>query len=324
MDIDMAKLNAVVQSLTHKTVFGQLETYVPHPKQEPFHRAADVKERWFLAGNRSGKTFACCVEDIWWVTGTHPCFQPIAERSRDDLFWANLRMTWEQNGWGKAPEPEDWPYVKWPGGQIQWRAMCSDEGIMESTLIPVYRKMIPTFMLACALCGTSKGGPGHLHTPSWDSAYQKSKNTIRFSEDYNMGFIELRTYQQYKNNPYSHDSVTLTGVHADEEPPEGCLQLGRGGDGCGSAGGGILELRLELSSYLLELCDLRSQTIKFRADLVVLSARSCLFCQTTSLKDGRLVPARRDSLSRRWSLPVPALPPGGRSPGDTRRPLPGE
>lgn len=228
MDIDMAQLNAVVQSLTHKTVFGQLETYVPHPKQEPFHRAADVKERWFLAGNRSGKTFACCVEDIWWVTGTHPCFQPIAERSRDDLFWANLRMTWDQNGWGKAPEPEDWPYVKWPGGQIQWRAMCSDEGIMESTLIPVYRKMIPTFMLACLLCGTSKGGPGHIHTPSWDSAYMKSKNTIRFSEKYNMGFIELKTYQQYKNNPYSHDSVTLTGVHADEEPPEGCYKINHG------------------------------------------------------------------------------------------------
>lgn len=44
--------------------------YEPHPKQVDFHsNEADL--RVFLGGNRSGKTHAGVVEDIWWLTGRH-------------------------------------------------------------------------------------------------------------------------------------------------------------------------------------------------------------------------------------------------------------
>lgn len=224
----MAQLNAVVQSLSHKTVFGQLETYVPHPKQEPMHRAADIDEVWFLAGQQSGKTYSECIEDVWRVTGTHPCFQPVAERSRDDLFWANMRLKWEEMGWPDPPEPEDWPYIKPFVGQFRARTTCSDGEIIEKVMVPIYQKLIPRHFLKCSLCETNKGGPGHSHNPSWEDAYNKSSNMIKFSEDLFSSFIEMKTYQQYKNNSYSHDSATLNWIHFDEEPPHGCYIINRG------------------------------------------------------------------------------------------------
>lgn len=228
MVIDLSNLGELTSTLSRKLRYEQLEYYVPHPRQEPFHRAAEIKERWFLAGNRSGKTFACCVEDIWWVTGTHPCFTPLEQRDRDAGFWKSIRLTWNDKGWPNPPEPGDWPELKPIPGRVQWRTMCSDEGIIDTVMLPIYKKLIPIVMLACPLCGTSKGGPGHAHNPSWDSAYTKSSNTIMFSEAHDLGFIELKTYQQFKNNPYSHDSVTLHGFHADEEPPHDCYKINHG------------------------------------------------------------------------------------------------
>src|SRR4029079_2129673 len=45
--------------------------YKPHEKQLQFH-ASETKNRLFLGGNRSGKTTAGVIEDIWWAMGRHP------------------------------------------------------------------------------------------------------------------------------------------------------------------------------------------------------------------------------------------------------------
>lgn len=45
--------------------------YQPHQKQLFFHTSKD-HIRLYIGGNRSGKTYGTCVEDIWWATGTHP------------------------------------------------------------------------------------------------------------------------------------------------------------------------------------------------------------------------------------------------------------
>lgn len=45
--------------------------YVPHPKQLVFHQSNSAG-RWFLGGNRSGKSVAGVVEDLWWATKRHP------------------------------------------------------------------------------------------------------------------------------------------------------------------------------------------------------------------------------------------------------------
>ena len=47
--------------------------YEPHPKQALFHAAGQAaKERLFLAGNRTGKTFCACVEVVMHLTGNYP------------------------------------------------------------------------------------------------------------------------------------------------------------------------------------------------------------------------------------------------------------
>lgn len=48
-----------------------LDFYTPHPKQVDFHHAPQMI-RAFIGGNRSGKTTAGVIEDLWWVTGEHP------------------------------------------------------------------------------------------------------------------------------------------------------------------------------------------------------------------------------------------------------------
>lgn len=45
--------------------------YKPHHKQYVFHTSTDYG-RFYLGGNRSGKTYGAIAEDIWWATGTHP------------------------------------------------------------------------------------------------------------------------------------------------------------------------------------------------------------------------------------------------------------
>jgi phage terminase large subunit-like protein len=58
-------------SLTTQAKRPNINGYNPHPKQLTFHSSMD-KSRLFLGGNRSGKTTAGVIEDIWWATGRHP------------------------------------------------------------------------------------------------------------------------------------------------------------------------------------------------------------------------------------------------------------
>lgn len=45
--------------------------YVPHAKQLMFHSQV-ARHRLYIGGNRSGKTTGGIIEDIWWMSGTHP------------------------------------------------------------------------------------------------------------------------------------------------------------------------------------------------------------------------------------------------------------
>ena len=47
--------------------------YTPHKKQALFHQVGrEAKQRLFLAGNRTGKTFCACVEVVMHLTGIYP------------------------------------------------------------------------------------------------------------------------------------------------------------------------------------------------------------------------------------------------------------
>lgn len=48
--------------------------YSPHLKQKVFHEST-AYGRWFLGGNRSGKSVAGVLEDLYWVTKRHPYFK---------------------------------------------------------------------------------------------------------------------------------------------------------------------------------------------------------------------------------------------------------
>jgi len=162
------------------------------------------------------------------VSGTHPKFTPIADRDPDKGFWLNMREEWAKNGWKDCPKPSDWGEAQPFEGQIVWRVLCTDIDIVANVMVPLYQKLITADMLACKNCGTSKGGPNHPHKGNWMEAYNKEFKQIRFSEKYNSSIIEFKTYQQFKNNPLSHDSATLHGIHFDEECPHECYQVNRG------------------------------------------------------------------------------------------------
>lgn len=74
---------AMAEDLRYSAHTPNINAYVPHVKQEMFHRATEPK-RLYIGGNRSGKTTGGIVEDIWWLTHRHPYRQipdrPIAGR----------------------------------------------------------------------------------------------------------------------------------------------------------------------------------------------------------------------------------------------------
>jgi len=54
-------------------IFRQFSFYNPSPKQEAFHKAGlEARERLFLGGNRTGKTYAVCMELAMHLTGIYP------------------------------------------------------------------------------------------------------------------------------------------------------------------------------------------------------------------------------------------------------------
>lgn len=58
-------------SLLQQAVEPNMRNYKPHDKQQAFH-GSTAKGKLFLGGNRSGKTVAGIVEDLWWATKRHP------------------------------------------------------------------------------------------------------------------------------------------------------------------------------------------------------------------------------------------------------------
>lgn len=65
-------MEIINQALEHSK-WNKIETYKPHKKQAIFHSLGkDVDERLFLAGNRTGKTWAGCMEVTYHLTGLYP------------------------------------------------------------------------------------------------------------------------------------------------------------------------------------------------------------------------------------------------------------
>lgn len=59
------------EQLNRAALNPTINTYVPHKKQQEFHRS-ESQSRLYIGGNRSGKTVGGIVEDIWWLTNRHP------------------------------------------------------------------------------------------------------------------------------------------------------------------------------------------------------------------------------------------------------------
>lgn len=66
------------ENLARVANFPDINSYIPHEKQRRFHSASN-RIRLYIGGNRSGKTTGGIVEDIWWLTRSHP-FQSIPDR----------------------------------------------------------------------------------------------------------------------------------------------------------------------------------------------------------------------------------------------------
>lgn len=60
------------EELKRASYAPNINAYKPHSKQEMFHQAVDKRVRLYIGGNRSGKSTAGVVEDIWYLTKRHP------------------------------------------------------------------------------------------------------------------------------------------------------------------------------------------------------------------------------------------------------------
>jgi phage terminase large subunit-like protein len=76
-------LKELTDGLSRVAYAPDINSYTPHSKQELFH-SSDKRVRLYIGGNRSGKTTAGIVEDIWWLTHRHPYLEtpnrPVAGR----------------------------------------------------------------------------------------------------------------------------------------------------------------------------------------------------------------------------------------------------
>ena len=64
-------LRELQQGLKRQAVRPNMHAYVPHTKQAIFHEST-AKRKLYIGGNRSGKTTAAVVEDLYWLRGNHP------------------------------------------------------------------------------------------------------------------------------------------------------------------------------------------------------------------------------------------------------------
>jgi len=134
-----------------------LRYYEPHPKQLECHTTR-AEERGLFGGNRSGKTYAGCMEMAWIVSGCHP-------------------------------------YRRNYTGYVFGRDCCVDFDTINSVLLPTYKQLLPR--KPCPLGyktfeGTEAMWPG-LRGGSFQSAYSAQDRKIYLE---NKSFIEFKSYAQ--------------------------------------------------------------------------------------------------------------------------------
>jgi len=72
-----------------RTVNNFVQDYQPHERQRVFHAAGkDAKERLFLAGNRTGKTYCGIIEGVMHLTGLYPKWWKGKRFTRGIKMWA--------------------------------------------------------------------------------------------------------------------------------------------------------------------------------------------------------------------------------------------
>lgn len=100
-----------VPRLDFKNVSEKRKTGVPRYLTKPQQMfARDIAtERWFIAGNRAGKTFIGALEMAWWMRGMHP-FRKVPEPP--NLGWAGF-PDFKNHG-----RPITVPLLKWAFGKI--------------------------------------------------------------------------------------------------------------------------------------------------------------------------------------------------------------
>lgn len=95
-----------IAGVTEKRKTG-VPRYLTKPQQ--LFAKNPAQERWFIAGNRSGKTFIGALEMAWWMRGAHP-FRRVPEPP--NLGWAGF-PDFKNHG-----RPITVPLLKWAFGKI--------------------------------------------------------------------------------------------------------------------------------------------------------------------------------------------------------------
>lgn len=100
-------IEMIAKGLKQQAIKPNLHGYKPHEKQELYHKI-DKKGRLYIGGNRSGKTYSSIVEDIWWLTQTHP-------------------------------------YLNTPEPPVRGRLVCVDFTYgLEQIILPLFKALMPT------------------------------------------------------------------------------------------------------------------------------------------------------------------------------------
>lgn len=92
-------LTAVADGLTVAATKPNIYGYRPHKGQEQFH-TSDRKGRILAGANRSGKSVAGFVEDVWWLTQTHPYLE-----TPDPPVYGRVIVADRDNGVGQIGVP---------------------------------------------------------------------------------------------------------------------------------------------------------------------------------------------------------------------------
>jgi len=93
-------MGELVSSLNNSLSRPSVKQYIPHQKQLKFHQSKKVG-RLYIGGNRSGKTVGGIVEDVWWLTGTHPYIETPPPPIRGRIVTVDF-----ENGWELIIKPE--------------------------------------------------------------------------------------------------------------------------------------------------------------------------------------------------------------------------